>query len=240
MADDQGVGAAAVGAEDERSQRRFRRGVDERGRRPVAENRPQRAIGRVDVLRIGLRGNQQHAAGRSAADQAVGQRQPIDEARAAQVEIQRPDRGRQPQPLLHQAGRGGQGVVGRLRAEEEEIDRAAIDLVLGKQPLGRRHAQIGGALAGSGNVAGANARLRIDQVHVPAGILGLQQVIVLDRFRQIDRDRANGRVLHRRFLTSKPTLRNQPSRFWAVETLPPPFGGRLHGWATFPGPRNAI
>ena len=220
LADDQGVGAAAVGAEDERAQRRFRRGLDERGRRPVAEDRPQRAVGRVDVLRVGFRGNQQHPPGRAAVDQAVGQRQPVDEARTTQVEIQRPDRGGQPQPLLHQAGGGGQGVVGRLRAEEQEVDRLAIDLVLGEEPLGGLHAQIGGALAGRGPVAGADARLCVDQVHVPAGMLGLEKLIGLDRLGQINRDRANGRVLHRRSLPGVGWAWPTKKHRWAMPTLP--------------------
>ena len=201
LGDHQRVRAAAVGAEDERPQRWLLGGLDQRRRRPVAEDRPQRAIGRVDVFRVGLRGDQEDPPGRPAANQAVGQRQTIDEPRTAQVEIQGPDRGRQPQPLLHQAGGRRQRIVGRLRAEEEEIDRAAVDLMLGEELLRRRHAQIGGAFLRGGDVPGADPRLRVDQVHVPTGILGLQVRIVLDLLRQMNRDRANGRVWHRHPLT---------------------------------------
>ena len=77
----------------------------------------------MDVLRVGLGGNEQDPPRGAAANQAVGQGQPVHETRTSQVEIQGPDRGPQFQPVLHQAGGGGQGIVGRLRAKQEKIDR---------------------------------------------------------------------------------------------------------------------
>ena len=80
------------------------RGLDERGRRTVAEDRAQRAILGVDVFGIRLGRDQQDSPRRAGANQSVGQRQSIDETRAAQVEVQRPaDVGRPSRCCIRQA-----------------------------------------------------------------------------------------------------------------------------------------
>ena len=56
----------------------------------------------MDVFRVGLGRDQQNPLGGPAADQAVGQRQPVDETRTAEVEIQGPDRRSQFQAVLEQ------------------------------------------------------------------------------------------------------------------------------------------
>ena len=136
--DEQRVGPRAVGAKLKCRQRRLIGRFDQRRRRAIAKNRPQAAVGRVDVFGIGLGREQQHAPGGAAANQPVGQRQAIDKARAAEVEIERPDVGPQAQPALQQAGRRRQRIVGRLRAEQHEVDRPRIDVVIVEQPLGGR------------------------------------------------------------------------------------------------------
>ena len=141
--------------------------------------RSERSVGSMYFEYVSA-GDQQHAPGRAAADQAVGQRQPVDEARAAQIEIQGPDRGPQPQPLLHQAGGGGQRIVGRLRAEEQEVDRAGgrccargKSFSAAATPRSEAHS------SPAGDVPHADPRLRVDQVHVPLGELGRQKLVVL-------------------------------------------------------------
>ena len=51
-----------------------------------------------------------------------GDSQSVDVAAAPQVEVERAARFRDPEPLLDDARRGGEEVVGRLRAENEEVD----------------------------------------------------------------------------------------------------------------------
>ena len=99
--------------------------------------------------------------------------------------------------MLHQAGRGGQGIVGRLRAKQQKIDRRAVDVELGEQLFGRRHAQVRGTLVGGRDVPGANARLGVDQIEVPVGKLGLQIVVGFHLVGQMNRDRTDCCVLHR-------------------------------------------
>ena len=211
----QSVGPAAVGAENERAQRRLPGGFDQRGRRAVAKDRPQRAVGRVDVLRIRLGGDQQHAPGSPGANQPVGQRQPIDEARTAEIKIQGANCGGQPQPILHQTGSRGQGVVGRLRTEQQEVDRGPVDVSFGKELFGRRHPQIGGTLPRPRDVPLANPRLGIDQVHVPFRELGREKLIVLDLLGQVDSHGADRTIHHRQ----QPPPANPPSTL-----LRPPTG----------------
>ena len=91
----------------------------------------------------------------------------------------------------------GQRIVGRLRAEQQKIDRRAVDVELGEQLFRRRHAQVRGTLVGGGDVPGANARLGVDQIEVPVGKLGLQIVVGFHLLGQMNRDRTDCCVLHR-------------------------------------------
>ena len=180
--------------------------LDQRGGRAVAEDGPQRTVGRIDIFRIGFGGDQQHPLGRAAADQTVGQRQPIDKARTSQIEIQRADRSRQPQSLLHQAGGGGQNIVGRLRAKQEEVDRFAVDVVPFEQPFGRRNAQVRCTLIRRGYMPVPNACLGKNLFDVPFVEHRGQLFYVFDFFRQMNGNGANRGIRHN--LLPTPYLQN--------------------------------
>ena len=194
--DHQGIGPAPVGAEDELAQRRLVRGLDQSGGRAVAENGSQRSVAGVDIFRVGFGGNQQHPFCYAAADQTVGQRQSINKARASQVEIQRADRSGQPQAMLHDAGRGGQDVIGRLRAKQKKVDRFAVDVIPGEKPFRRRHAQVRCALVRLGYVTVPHARLGKDRLDIPFGEHRGELIYILYFFRQMNGNGAYRRIRH--------------------------------------------
>ncbi len=133
---------------------------------------------------------------RPRANQAVGQRQPVDVARATEIEVERPDRRAQLQPLLHQAGGRRKRIVRGLRAEQQEVDRRRIDLVPPKQLLRRLDTQIRGTFVRCGDMPSRNPRLLVNQLHVPLRELGLQLVVCLHSFGQVNGDRTHGCILH--------------------------------------------
>ena len=194
----QRLAAAAVRAEEEVPQRRLVRRFHQRGRGTVGEDRPQRPICRIDVAGVGLGGDQQHAAGGAAANQPVGQRQPVNESRAAEVEVQRADGGGQPQAILDEAGGGRQRVVGSLGAEEQEVDRAAVDPIFVEELFRRGDPQVRSALPLVGDRPAANAGLGEDCLHVPVRELGRQCLVGFDPRGKMDGNGAKRRVFHRR------------------------------------------
>src|SRR5947209_589152 len=66
----------------------------------------------------------------AAFDEAAGEAETVDEAGAAEIEVERAGGRRYAEPLLHQARGRRKKVVGTLRAEEEEVDRRRIDGVV--------------------------------------------------------------------------------------------------------------
>ena len=66
----------------------------------------------------------------------------------------------------------------------------AIDFVLLEELFHGHHGQVCGGLPCGGNVACPDARLPVDQLHVPLGKEGLEEVVVFDGFGEVEGDRA--------------------------------------------------
>ena len=77
------VGAGAVGAELKGRERGFVGRFNQGRGRGITKNGPQAAIPFVNVLAVSLGRDEQHALDGSAAHQTIGQRQSVDESRAA-------------------------------------------------------------------------------------------------------------------------------------------------------------
>ncbi len=196
VANQQHVAAAAVAAKLESPEGRGVDGGDQRCRGCVTENRSQAAIIFVDVLAVGLRGQQEHVSGRPALDQSIGQRQSINEAAASEIEIERPAAGTEPKSVLNQAAGRRQGIIGRLGAEQHEIDLTAIDGSIPKQLFSRGDRQVAGSFARSRDVPLANPGLLFDQGQVPTRILICQHRVGFDTFGKMDGNRTKLGVWH--------------------------------------------
>ena len=83
-------------------------------------------------------------------------------ARHAKIEIEGSNVRSQPQAALQEAGCGREGIVGRLRAEQDEVDRLRIHVIVVEKPRRCLDRQIAGALALSGDVAGRDAGFLVD------------------------------------------------------------------------------
>ena len=94
----------------------------QRGRGGVAKNRLHIKIPRIHELAVGFAGQQEYVAGLARFNQSLGGRESIDVARATEIHVPGPGVGRDAKPLLDQAGRGGQKVIGRLGTAQDEVD----------------------------------------------------------------------------------------------------------------------
>lgn len=180
--DDQRVGSATVSAVLKSPEGRFVAGFDECRCGAIAEDGAQAAICGMDVFAVGFGRDQQDAPDGFRADQAIGQRQPVDETGATEIEINGSARFTEPQSFLHQAGGCGERVVGRLGTEQQEIDARRVDIVRGKEFFGGFDSQIGGAFVRSGNMAARDTRFGIDQIQIPTRKFSGQLFVGFDLF----------------------------------------------------------
>src|SRR5262249_58141263 len=93
----------------------------DRGSRTVSEQEGGRPIIPVDVTREAVGSYQEDVPGRSRRERLVGKREPVDEAGAGGIEIERGDWTRA-ELRLHETGRRRDGVVRRGGGDDEEID----------------------------------------------------------------------------------------------------------------------
>src|SRR5450432_4095945 len=139
-----------------------RHGFYQSGGRAVAKQRTHAPVGFADELAVRVRCHQQDRVRLAGFDQALRDAEAIYESGAAQADIERARLRRYAEAVLHDARRGGQEVIRRLRAEQEHVDIARLDSPRIEKLPGRSNGHIGSAFVGSGDVALAYPRLGYD------------------------------------------------------------------------------
>ena len=94
----------------------------------------------------------QRALERAGAQQAVGGRERVDEARADRLQIERRAMV-DAEPGLHGHRGRGKGLVGRRGRQHDQIDRLGVDLGMGERGARGMQAQVRGQFAGRGDAA---------------------------------------------------------------------------------------
>ena len=106
-------------------------------------------------------------------------RESVDEARAAEANIEAGRGRRQAKPILNQSRRVRQAVIGILRADDQQLHVLALEVgALREEIFGRGHTHVGSTLALSGDVALVDPELDLKKLAVP--VKPLDQLVVTD------------------------------------------------------------
>ncbi len=112
----------------------------------VAEQHAGGAVAPVQQARHGLRPDQQDSARGAGPDQAVGQRQAIDEAGTDRLDVER-RAACHAQPRLDDGGDGGEAFVRRGGGADDHVQLAGINPGVGQRLPGGAQGQVGGLFA---------------------------------------------------------------------------------------------
>ena len=120
-------------------------GADHGGSRAVAkQDADVSALVRpVDPPRKHFAAGDQDVPAGPPADELVGQSQPVDQARALLLDVERGDRA-QSEFRLQEAGRAGVGVIGGDGVHHQEVDLVHRQAGIGHGRAARRHGQVRG------------------------------------------------------------------------------------------------
>ena len=177
LGDLQEVLVGAIGADVGGDDPRFLAGAQDHRPGAIGEQDAGGTILPVEEAGHGVRPDDQGAFGAAGADELIGDAQGIDEARADRLDIEGGD-ALNPQPRLDDAGRAGKDLVRGRGGEDDEIDLPGLHPGRGHRGLGRRHSQVGAALALGDHVPLADASAAEDPL--VRGVDDLLQVLVGD------------------------------------------------------------
>ncbi len=97
---------------------------------------------------------------------------------------------------MDETGRGRERVVGRLRAEEKEVEGGGVDVVFSEEFFRGSDAEVRCGFVGGGDIALGDAGFGKDQIHIPGGVFRLESLVRFQSLGEMDRDGTDGRVVH--------------------------------------------